>query len=367
MNALHPAIRVASVPSGHLYVVNSTVSRADAELVLLPDPTPPGAPAGQWWPPVMLDPAWIDANANDFDVLHLHFGAESFSAERLAEVVSAVKANGKGLVYTVHDLTNPQLVDQEPHRAHLDLLIPAADELLTLTPGAADAVERGWGRRPAVVSHPHLWPLELEAPVAGPREQLVLGAHLRDLRPNIDGVATTLALVDAVAALQRAGVPAEARVHLREAVRDEEAARRIALIVDAAGSDVTLVRSPRFSDEELALSLAELDVSVLPYRFGTHSGWVELCFDLGVPVAAPRVGFIAEQHPEDLASFDLDDGDSLAAAALELRSRQGSRPGGERRATLVRERRAARVVERERVARQHADAYARALSAGVRA
>ena len=42
---------------------------------------------------------------------------------------------------------------------------------------------------------------------------------------------------------------------------------------------------------------AALDVSVLPYRFGTHSGWLEACFDLGTAVVAPSCGFYAEQRP----------------------------------------------------------------------
>ena len=35
------------------------------------------------------------------------------------------------------------------------------------------------------------------------------------------------------------------------------------------------------ADDALWDYLAVLDVSVLPYRFGTHSGWLEACRDLG--------------------------------------------------------------------------------------
>ena len=40
-----------------------------------------------------------------------------------------------------------------------------------------------------------------------------------------------------------------------------------------------------FTDDELWDYLSSLDVSVLPYRFGTHSGWLEACYDLGTTVA----------------------------------------------------------------------------------
>ena len=55
---------------------------------------------------------------------------------------------------------------------------------------------------------------------------------------------------------------------------------------------------------------------MLPYRFGTHSGWLEACYDLGTAVVAPSCGFYAEQQPCVTYRHDEDglDADSLAAA-----------------------------------------------------
>ncbi|MCU1513466.1 MAG: hypothetical protein JWO10_556, partial [Microbacteriaceae bacterium] len=52
-----------------------------------------------------------------------------------------------------------------------------------------------------------------------------------------------------------------------------------------------------FDDDELWNYLSSLDVSVLPYRFGTHSGWLEACRDLGTAVVAPDCGYYREQGP----------------------------------------------------------------------
>ena len=51
------------------------------------------------------------------------------------------------------------------------------------------------------------------------------------------------------------------------------------------------------TDEDLYAYLASLDVSVLPYRFGTHSGWLEACRDVGTTVVAPDCGYYADQAP----------------------------------------------------------------------
>jgi len=72
-------------------------------------------------------------------------------------------------------------------------------------------------------------------------------------------------------------------------------------------------------DAELWTYLAGLDVSVLPYRFGTHSGWLEACRDLGTTVIVPSCGYFAEQGPVVTYVHDEDDydGGSLQSAVEE--------------------------------------------------
>jgi hypothetical protein len=57
----------------------------------------------------MLDAGWITAHADQFDVMHVHFGVESLSSAALERGLLALRAVGRPLVYTVHDLTHPQL------------------------------------------------------------------------------------------------------------------------------------------------------------------------------------------------------------------------------------------------------------------
>jgi hypothetical protein len=108
-----------------------------------------------------------------------------------------------------------------------------------------------------------------------------------------------------------------------------------------------------FSDEELWDYLIGLDVSVLPYRFGTHSGWLEACYDLGTAVVAPTCGFYAEQRPCHVYRHDethLDAG-SLAAA-VRAAYEQAPAPRADSRT---------RREERRRVAAAHHALYASLL------
>ena len=69
----------------------------------------------------------------------------------------------KPLMYTAHDLRNPHHTDRVVHDGHLDVLIPAADALVTLTAGAAAEIARRWGRQAQVLPHPHVVDLPLLA------------------------------------------------------------------------------------------------------------------------------------------------------------------------------------------------------------
>jgi hypothetical protein len=65
-------IRVASVPTGHVYVSHLSDPFGSDAVVRLDDPVPPGAALqkGQWWPPVMLSPSWVLDHHDEFDVFH---------------------------------------------------------------------------------------------------------------------------------------------------------------------------------------------------------------------------------------------------------------------------------------------------------
>lgn len=298
-------LRVRQVPAAHAYVEHllPVDAHRTGPVVHLSDPPVPGAPAGQWWPHPALEPEWVRRHAREQDVLHVHFGTEGRSTAQLAGWLRAVRAAGLPLVYTVHDIDHPHLVDQTRHREHLALLVQAADGLLTLTDGAAAVVERDFGRRPLVVPHPHVAPLDRigRMPPTSPGP-LRVGVHLKSLRTNLAPMPLLPALVEAVAVLRDAGTAVELEVRAHPEVLDPSATRHDAAVArwwrrlaGAPVPGVDLVLAPRLGDEQLWNYLAALDVSVLPYAWGTHSGWVEACRDLGTWALTPDIGHLAEQ------------------------------------------------------------------------
>jgi hypothetical protein len=238
-------------------------------------------------PEAAFDPAWLAAHRGEFDVVHLHFGFEQLSPDELRAWIAALAEHRVPLVFTLHGLRNPNHDRPEAHDALLDLLLPAATTVITLTGSAAATIQRRWNRTASVVAHPPVADLD-DLPTRRPTHRRV-GIHLKDLRRNI--VEPTRLVTAAARGAVDAGGRLQVDVHPEVLDRPELAGIRTL----AAAGTIDLHPHPRFSDRELIHYLAGLDVSVLPYRFGTHSGRLEACRDVGTRVVAPTCGFYLDQ------------------------------------------------------------------------
>ncbi len=353
---------IASVPSGHVYVRHLAPPDGRTTVTRLPDPRPRAdVPDAQWWPPRMLEPGWVDEHADEFDVMHVHFGFDAVSPDDLADVVSSLRRHGRPLVVTVHDLRNPHHVERGLHDAQLGVLVEAADAVLTLTPGAAAEIAARWGREAIVVPHPHVVEEPRLSQERVPHPGFVIGVHAKSLRAGMDPLPVIEEIVATLPDLPGARLRVDAHTdvmtpgHPRHAVELEPRLREL-----AGRGLVDLHVHDYFTDDELWDYLQSLDVSVLPYRFGTHSGWLEACYDLGATVLAPDCGYYADQRPCILYGVP---------GSTAERSGDGAPPLREGLLRAYRERptwRAdpeARRRERQEISRVHEQVYAAVLAA----
>jgi hypothetical protein len=232
----------------------------------------------------------------------------------------------------------------------LDVLISAADVVLTLTPGARDEIDRRWLRKATVLPHPHVVPHSwLERPRHS-REGFVIGIHAKSLRANMDPLAVVEVLSDEMSSWPEAVL----QVDVHDEIFDPdnywyapETGRKILDLGRAPQVDVRI--HPYFSDDELWAYLSSIDVSVLPYCFGTHSGWMEACHDLGTGIVVPDCGFYDEQRPCEVFGFNEHtglDASSLVKSVEAFRDRRPERPTWK-----------TRWAERRHLAQAHAEIY----------
>lgn len=358
------SITVASVPSSHVYVRHIAALDPSASAVTRlddPDPDRPGrSTVEKWWPPVMLRPDWL--RESQFDVLHLQFGFDPFDPEALREALSVVRERGTPFVYTAHDLRNPHHEESSLHDRQLDVLMDLADAVITLTAGAAAEIRRRWGREALVLPHPHVVDF---ATMAGHRSRRIrsprspngfrVGVHVKSLRANMDPLAILPVLEETVARLPGAVL----QVNGHRDVLDRHGARRRQALSEyleraEQRGQLELRVHDYLADAALWDYLGGLDVSVLPYRFGSHSGWLEACRDLGTTVVAPTCGYYADQGP--VLSYGMDENhfDPEALDRAITRAYE-ERPAG---SVSVEERRR----ERAGVAAAHESLYRRLLS-----
>jgi beta-1,4-mannosyltransferase len=362
---LTPALRVLAIPSAHPYSERLRSTKDGASRVVhLDDPAVPGAPAGQWWPPTALDPEWVRLHAEEVDVVHLHFGFDAASPADLRRWVLALREAGIPLVLTLHDLVNPHFTDQRAHLARLDVLVPAADALITLTAGAAAEIEERWGRSAEVLAHPHVAPLDLvgaPGPSHDDTRPFVVGIDLKSLRANVVAEPVVRVVSDAVATLPHA----ELVVDLHREVLDPAHPRHDRFLLQSladlgARGRLRVAVHDRRSDAQLWEHLRGLDLAVLPYAFGTHSGWVEACHDLGTTVLAPRTGRWVEQQPMLTfgwrAGEDPDEGQIFSAVQLAFRDRPHWRADA-----------AGRAEQQAALSERHEQVYAALLGRAVAA
>lgn len=332
-----PPLRVRSIPAGHDYVRHAL----GPAVVVLPDPVIDPADPARWWPHPVLAAAEHPAVLDGADLVHVHFGYEHRTPDQIARFVETVHSRGLPLVVTVHDLTNPHETDPTAHLERTGHLVRGADAVITLTTGAAEEIRRRWGVRAHVIPHPRLLPRELTDPHREHRARLGGGAHpepdalppeQRDPLTAAQRDASTARTVGVVLGSLRAGIAAEELlpplvaglpegVRLVVMVRAEALAQArgpahprhaAALAVDRAAAAPTARRAAavevraheHLSEAELCDSLAGFSALVLPHRHGTHSGWLELCRDLGLSPVIPEIGQLVEQWGAAAATYD---------------------------------------------------------------
>ena len=334
-----PPLRVRSIPRGHPYVRSALPTVSD-EIELAADPVVDPDDVDRWWPHPALDPRWTDPF--DPDLIHVHFGYEHRTADEVRELVALWRSNGRRLVVTVHDLHNPHEADPGEHLARTGVLVQAADAVLTLTHSAAAEIACRWGVRAEVLAHPPI--ADPESPHrarSSPRGPVQWNAAVfpKIGRANCDPDTP----MQALAAVTRRTPHLAAHAFLPVEPAAGTGGREVD--IDESCRDewdrhprLHLHRVDEPSDDELFAELAHLDLLVLPYRFGTHSGWIELCRDLGVAVVVPDCGHYFDQAQGMLAArYRVGERAGLERALLSLLSSLPAEPQLPQRAYLRRQ------------------------------
>ncbi|MFI5808570.1 hypothetical protein [Streptomyces sp. NPDC051561] len=229
------------------------------------------------------------------DVLHLHHidAEDPATLERLLDACTTADVR---VVFTAHD-TTPMYGTPADFTARLRLLLAAGVHWVCLTGTSRSALTDLLGTPPPAAVIPHGYVAPPEELLRRERERgsgsarfLMYGAarHSRDqISPVINW---SLGTPDPGATLQlllRAFSPA-----------DFTTESRTPLLLETARQDprIRLTMRPYPTDDDVINAGLASDVLLLPYLWGSHSGQLELAFDLNLLPVCSRTGHLPEQH-----------------------------------------------------------------------
>jgi hypothetical protein len=247
--------------------------------------------------PAAVTASWLlDRRPLDWlDVLHMHHIEFDDFATLQRLLTACADANVK-VVYTAHDLT-PMYCQPDDFTARMELIIRAGASWVGLTAASVETLQDQLPDLPAVTVIPHGYVVSPDELTGRAREgglptapqYLLYGA----LRPNRDHLSTianwSLSVTDPAARLNlllRALSPADFDRHDVPAL--------LAIIKSDARIEAAMRAYP--SDAEVVTAGLDADALLLPYLYGSHSGQLELGFDLNLLPVCSSVGYLKDQY-----------------------------------------------------------------------
>lgn len=263
---------------------------------------------------LLHDLTWLRHNAHRIDIAHLHFGQHIQAISRVVEVVATLRACAIPVVWTVHQVRNPELeVEQDRTLELLDAASPHLNRVTTFTPSASATLSERLDRPVEVIPHGPLVPRTRRRSLRNSRE---LGPA-RPARGHVlvvVGPGRRSTSLDDVVAAAAVGRRRSLRVLLHRSQRADHA-DAVAAAADSASVDVVL--HDGLTQRELESELLDAAALLLPTLWGTHSALAEVAADLGIPVVPTTSSHVDEQVPAGLR-VAVDDGRLSATDLAEL-------------------------------------------------
>jgi hypothetical protein len=243
---------------------------------------------------------WLNnqRNFDFFDILHIH-SVELTSTETIQQVLDRCQRTKKGIVFTIHDVRPMFSTDQKKYNKTLKIIAKTGARLITLTCGAQMEIVKTLNIEPLsvnVIPHGFVLPpkddrwqrqKKIESSVCS------FGMY-GGFRPNREILTPAINIAYGIFEKEINLTFLTRAISPIEIFNNEEVNKFVELAL--LKNHITLRLYPFPSDDQIFDFMSEIDILIMAYRWGTHSGQLELAFDLGVIPIISNVGYYYDQY-----------------------------------------------------------------------
>ena len=256
--------------------------------------------------------SYLDDNfpSSSYDLVHIHFEYRNIKLSQLRGLLQYFKRVKKPIVWTIHDRRSND--DESKDLEYEKLLFKYSDKLITLTEKCKEWIETTLGQHRSVVEIlPHGYiedPIKIKKLMKtvkkDPNLFTILYGNFRPSKEVYETISTFLLLSKLKSAKLRLlfnpigfyGDNGKLKTDLFNFLNQIRTERRIEISCE-----------PFIEHDQITKSFLESHAIILPNKWGTHSGQVELARDCGCHVVAPNVGFYKDQW-DKVTLWDGSDG-----------------------------------------------------------
>lgn len=287
-------VKILSLPSRHPYT--SKFNRGNISFV---NPDTDLFNEGRCAPELLE----IEYPPQNYQIVHVHFSFDLLLVKELEKLLKYFKSKKKPVVWTIHSI-KPQRIHNLAVGQHHKILFKYADKIISPTVGAKLWVEQNWGKHKKNIDVIPLGfmadPKEvknLESSVSkdGKRFTYLIG-EFRENKEFIQSIINFLQCSELNnTRLQLIFKPINMYGDSDYSKLDSDLLTFYQIIQHPR---VEIISKPQISNTEIIRAFLRSHAIILPYKWGTHSGQVELARDCGCHVVVSDVGFYKEQWSE---------------------------------------------------------------------
>ncbi|MEX1068656.1 MAG: glycosyltransferase [Patescibacteria group bacterium] len=295
-----------------------------------------------------------------YDLVHVHFSFDSVPLPKFKKLLSYFKTVGKPIVWTLHSKES-QRVRNLGNGQYQKLLFNYADKIISPTEGAKKWLEKKFGTHkrgvPVIplgfIVHPDHVKKENKGVIKSKNVFTFLVGEFRENKEFVQSIinflhCSELRSVKLQVIFKPINIYRKKYGKLRPEIIDF-----LKIIKDPRIIKISL---PNIPNEVITKAFLKSHAIILPYKWGTHSGQIELAKDCGCHVVVSNVGFYKEQWNK-VRLYDVLDGKyeeypkRFTEALIEVYGEQSLNPAGH-----------GRKIEFEKIIQEHIKAYEEILN-----